>query len=79
MEDKKKNPAGSNFWQIGLPMILGAGLIMDNFNPSWVWYACGISMLLSAAIFAGLQIRAGYRFKDAVASPEKADPEPALS
>ena len=41
---------------------LAAGLIMDNYNPNWVWYACGISMLLSASIFAGLQLKASERF-----------------
>ena len=41
---------------------LAAGLIMDNYNPNWVWYTCGISMLLSASIFAGLQLKASERF-----------------
>lgn len=43
---------------------LAAGLIMDNYNPNWVWYACGISMMLSAAIFAWLQFNASDRFTD---------------
>jgi MFS family permease len=41
---------------------LAAGLIMDNYNPNWVWYAAGISMLLSAGIFALLQLKASKRF-----------------
>ena len=41
---------------------LAAGLVMDNYNPNWVWYACGIIMLLSASIFAGLQLRAADSF-----------------
>jgi MFS family permease len=41
---------------------LAAGLVMDNYNPNWVWYACGISMMLSAGIFAWLQIKAADRF-----------------
>jgi len=53
---------------------LAAGLIMDNYNPNWVWYACGISMLLSASIFAGLQLKASNRF----ASINGAEPSPAL-
>jgi MFS family permease len=43
---------------------LAAGYIMDNYNPNWVWLACGISMLLSASIFAGLQLKAADRFVD---------------
>ena len=42
---------------------LAAGMIMDNYNPNWVWYAAGISMMLSAAIFAALQITVPERFK----------------
>ena len=42
---------------------LAAGLIMDNYNPNWVWYAAGISMLLSAGIFAYLQAKAPKRFE----------------
>ena len=48
-----------------IPMAVGplaAGLIMDNYNPNWVWYACGIIMLLSASIFARLQLKASDRF-----------------
>ena len=41
---------------------LAAGLVMDNYNPNWVLYACGIIMLLSASIFAGLQLRAADSF-----------------
>jgi MFS family permease len=25
-----------------------AGLILDNYNPNWLWYACGIVALISA-------------------------------
>jgi len=41
---------------------LAAGVIMDNYNSNWVWYACGIILLLSASIFAYLQIKASDRF-----------------
>lgn len=53
---------------------LAAGLIMDNYNPNWVWYACGISMLLSASIFAGLQLKASNRFT----AINRQEPSPAL-
>ncbi len=42
---------------------LAAGLIMDNYNPNWVWYAAGISMMLSAGIFAVLQQKSPERFE----------------
>lgn len=35
-----------------------AGLIMDNFNPDWVWYLCGIVSAISVAGFMWLQLRA---------------------
>lgn len=37
-----------------IPSALGitlAGLIMDNFNPDWVWFAAGIVGTVSAAIY----------------------------
>jgi MFS family permease len=43
-----------------IPMTVGpllAGLIMDNGDPHWVWYAVGIVGLMSAAAFALLQRR----------------------
>lgn len=43
---------------------LGAGLIMDNLNPRWVWYAAGIVLLMSAGIFGLLQLKAGGRIKE---------------
>ena len=36
-----------------------AGLIMDNADPRWVWYAAGLVGLLAAAGFALLQRRGG--------------------
>ena len=39
-----------------------AGLVMDNYNPNWVWYGAGIFMLVSSAIFAGLQSKSASRF-----------------
>ncbi len=39
-----------------------AGLVMDNYNPNWVWYGAGVFMLISSAIFAGLQAKSANRF-----------------
>ena len=41
---------------------LAAGIIMDNYNPNWVWYACGILSLMAALGFGALHLRAGHRF-----------------
>jgi len=40
---------------------LGAGLIMDNLDPNWVWYACGLLCALSIAGFWALHTRTGQR------------------
>jgi MFS family permease len=40
-----------------------AGLVMDNYNPNWVWFGAGIFMVISASIFGYLQIRSGSRFE----------------
>ena len=58
---------------------LAAGLIMDNYNPNWVWYASGISMMMSAAIFAWLQIKASDRFADLNGNPTETEPQGAGS
>jgi MFS family permease len=45
-----------------LPSAVGpllAGLVMDNLDPRWIWYAGGLVSLASAAAFAFLQIKAG--------------------
>lgn len=36
-----------------------AGLIMDNTDPRWVWYAAGMLGLVAAAVFAALHRRIG--------------------
>jgi MFS family permease len=41
---------------------LMAGVVMDNYDPNWVWYGAGIFMLVSAGIFALLQSRSSARF-----------------
>jgi MFS family permease len=58
---------------------LAAGLIMDNYNPNWVWYASGISMMLSAAIFAWLQIKSSDRFANINGDVVETEPEGAAS
>lgn len=40
---------------------LAAGLIMDNYNPDWVWYASGIVCLVAVSGYAFLYLRAGKR------------------
>ncbi len=42
---------------------LGAGLIMDNYNPNWVWYAGGIICLIVAAGYITLRGQIGQRFE----------------
>ena len=39
-----------------------AGLVMDNYNPNWVWYGAGVFMVISAAIFGSLHVRSSSRF-----------------
>jgi MFS family permease len=41
-----------------LPSAVGpllAGLVMDNADPRWVWYACGIIGLMAGAVFYAMQ------------------------
>jgi MFS family permease len=55
--------AGVN-WAI--PRALGplaAGLIMDNHDPNWVWYAAGILGAVAAAGYGGMHLRVGDRLK----------------
>ena len=54
---------------------LAAGVIMDNYNSNWVWYACGIIMLLSASIFAWLQLKASDRFANINGDKISLEPE----
>jgi MFS family permease len=34
----------------------GAGIIMDNYNPDWVWYLSGITAAVAAAGFFALYV-----------------------
>jgi MFS family permease len=48
-----------------IPVALGpwiAGLIMDNYNPNWVWYACGLVSVIAIAGYLTLHARASSRF-----------------
>jgi MFS family permease len=33
---------------------LAAGIVMDNYNPDWVWYLCGLLGLLTVFVYLGL-------------------------
>jgi MFS family permease len=52
-----------------IPSALGpwaAGVILDNYNPNWVWYLSGIISFIAAAGYAWLHGRARRRFKETV-------------
>jgi MFS family permease len=52
-----------------IPMAIGpllAGLVMDNFNPAYVWYLAGILGLLAAAAYYSLELRVGKSAWDEV-------------
>jgi MFS family permease len=52
-----------------IPMAFGpllAGLVMDNFNPAYVWYLAGILGLLAAGAYYSLELKAGKTAWDAV-------------
>lgn len=58
-----------------IPMAVGpllAGLIMDNSDPRWVWYAAGLVGLMSAVAFALLQRRVERATEVVAARREKA-------
>ncbi|UCC33718.1 MAG: MFS transporter [Candidatus Bathyarchaeota archaeon] len=47
-----------------IPFALGplaAGLIMDSYNPNWIWYASGIVSLMAIAAYLFLHFRASER------------------
>lgn len=50
----------------GIPAAVGpllAGIIMDNYNPDWVWYLCGIIGSMAAIGFVLLHQKAGESLK----------------
>ncbi len=47
-----------------VPSMVGpwaAGLILDNYNPNWVWYAGGILCAVAMTAFYGLHLKLGER------------------
>jgi MFS family permease len=56
-----------------------AGLVMDNYNPNWIWYGAGIFMLGAAAIFSTLHSRSSKRFELEVHREPASIPESAVS
>lgn len=49
-----------------IPMAVGplaAGLIMDNYDPNWVWYGGGIVAIIAAAAYTWLHLSAGDRIR----------------
>jgi MFS family permease len=47
----------------GLPFAIGpllAGLIMDNYDPRWVWYACGIVAAIAVVGYLALHLRVSH-------------------
>jgi predicted MFS family arabinose efflux permease len=46
-----------------------AGLVMDNYNPNWVWYIAGMLSLVAVAFFWILHLRTQDRFKKAAPAP----------
>jgi MFS family permease len=53
----------------------GAGIILDNYNPYWVWYLCGILAAVSVGGFLVLDARTRQR----LASERAGEPEPAVA
>jgi len=54
---------------------LGAGVILDNYNPNWVWYLCGILSAFAVTGFLALDLRTRARL---AASPvPEGEPAPA--
>lgn len=52
----------------GIPAMIGpvaAGLVMDNFDPNWVWYASGIICAVAIGGFIWLHARTATRFQAA--------------
>ncbi|MGD8545039.1 MAG: MFS transporter [Candidatus Bathyarchaeota archaeon] len=50
-----------------IPFAVGpliAGWIMDNYDPNWIWYACGIVSFIAIAFYLLLQFRDSDRFTE---------------
>lgn len=49
----------------GIPIAFGplaAGVVMDNYDPNWVWYAAGIISMVTVAGFFIIHTKSGARF-----------------
>ena len=53
-----------------------AGLILDNYDPNWVWYAAGIISAIAAAGFYCLHLRARGRFVSDTVETQQASMTP---
>ena len=42
----------------------GAGMILDNYNPSWLWYLCGVSCFIAIVLFLMLNNRVERRAEE---------------
>ena len=51
-----------------------AGVIMDNYNPNWVWYLCGIISAVAVLGFYGLYLSTRTRFQTVPSAIEPAQP-----
>ncbi|MBW8011335.1 MAG: MFS transporter [Chloroflexi bacterium] len=49
---------------------LGAGIIMDYYDPNWVWYAAGIIALFSVSGFIAIHFKSDERLKEETQSEE---------
>jgi MFS family permease len=47
---------------IFMPFVIG--VVMDTFNPKWIWYGAGILGFVAAVSYLGLQNQANERFKE---------------
>jgi MFS family permease len=58
-------------FSFAVPFAIGpllAGLVIDYYDPNWVWYAGGIIGLVSAAMFGLMSIRSSRKEKVAAAA-----------
>ncbi len=63
-----------------LPAIIGptaAGIVMDNFNPNWVWYIGGLLCLVSVVSFLALHKATQRRFAKLAQPGGQAEPQEA--
>jgi MFS family permease len=58
----------------GMVSAWAAGVIMDNYNPNWVWYLCGIISAVAVLGFYGLHLSTRTRFQTVPSAIEPAQP-----